>query len=123
MHRKLSRLRPRPGRAVLAIAAVGAVSAAVVPALAPAAAASAAPAVAAGQLGLGGQMALAPGQVLMINGDRLFVRPAPGSELTSLIPAPLGGPVMTLHLHGATYDFPVDALPYLGTGWTRACST
>jgi hypothetical protein len=55
-------------------------------------------------------------QVLMLNGDRLFVRPVPGGALTALSPAPFGQAVVTLHISGATYQIPLDALPYLGHG-------
>ena len=52
----------------------------------------------------------------MINGDRLSVRHLPTGEIGSMIPAPDGGAVLTLHITGTTYDVPVDALPYLGRG-------
>ncbi len=52
----------------------------------------------------------------MINGDRLVISRVRGGGLSSLIPAPYGGAVFTLHVDGTTYDIPVDALPYLGHG-------
>ncbi len=52
----------------------------------------------------------------MINGDRLIVRHLPQGEVTSMLPVPDGGAVLTLHLAGGTYDVPVDAMPYLGRG-------
>ncbi len=112
----LSRRWPKPGRPALAIAAAAVVSVAVVPAMTMTAAASPAPAAstpaAQTRLGLGATSE----QVLMLNGDRLFVRPVRGGALTALSPAPFGQAVLTLHVNGATYQIPVDALPYLGHG-------
>lgn len=55
-------------------------------------------------------------QVLMLNGDRLLVRHAAHGALTTLRPARFGDAVLTLHLAGADYQIPVDALPYIGHG-------
>lgn len=52
----------------------------------------------------------------MINGDRLAIRHLPTGDVSSMMPAPDGGAILTLHGAGATYDIPVDALPYLGRG-------
>ncbi len=52
----------------------------------------------------------------MINGDRLVIRHLPRGEVSSMIPAADGGAILTLHVARATYDIPVDALPYLGRG-------
>jgi hypothetical protein len=109
----LPRRWPKPGPPALAIAAAALVSAAVLPAMTTTAAASPAPATATvAKLGPGTSFR----QVLMLNGDRLLVRPAEGRALTTLIPAPLGRAVLTLRLAGATYQIPVDALPYIGHG-------
>jgi len=88
---------------------VAAVSAAVLPALAPSAAASPAPAAA-------GKLTSAVGRLLLINGDRLFIRYAGSGGLSSLDPAPDGRPLLSLHVGGASYEIPVDAMPYLGHG-------
>lgn len=103
----------KPGAPALAIAAAAVVSAAVVPAIATTSAAS--PTQAAATFAkLGADNSLR--QVLMLNGDRLFVRSGKGAALTTLVPAPFGRAVLTLHLAGASYQIPVDALPYLGHG-------
>jgi hypothetical protein len=112
--RRLPRLWPRQGRPALAILAVVVTSGAVLPALASSASASPTAVVTAGRLAAG--IKLGSGQVLMINGDRLLTRPTRHGVLTTLVPAASSGPVMTLRLGAATYEFPVDALPYLGHG-------
>ena len=55
--------------------------------------------------------------VLLINGDRLSVRALPGGGLAAalLSGAPAGG-LLSLRVAGAAYEFPADALPYLGRG-------
>lgn len=109
MLRYLPRRWPRPSRPALAIVAAAIVPAAALPFLTPVAAAS--PASVPARPGPAGGAS----QVLMLNGDRLIVRPAPrGGGLAALIPAPFGKAVITLHVNGATYDIPADALPYLG---------
>ena len=54
--------------------------------------------------------------MLLINGDRLALRRLAGAGVVKLIPAPDGGPVVTLHIKSSSYEFPVYALPYLGHG-------
>lgn len=104
---------PKPGPPALAIAAAVAVSAAVLPTMTTTAAASSTPAAATlAKLGA----ATSSRQVLMLNGDRLLLRPTTGAALITLFPAPFGKAVLTLHLAGATYKIPVDALPYIGHG-------
>lgn len=104
---------PKPGLPALAIAAAATISAAVLPAMTTTATASPTPPAATlAKLSAG----TSSRQVLMLNGDRLLVRPAAGAALTTLFPAPFGKAVLTLHLAGATYQIPVDALPYIGHG-------
>jgi hypothetical protein len=109
----LSRRWRKSGPPALAIAAAAVVSAAVLPAMTTTAAASPAPTAAT-------IAKLRPDtsshQLLMLNGDRLLVRPAPGGVLATLLPAPFGNAVLALHLAGARYQIPVDALPYVGHG-------
>jgi hypothetical protein len=55
--------------------------------------------------------------VLLLNGDRLAVRPGPGGRSAAvLLPAPGAGGVLSLGLGARTYDIPDYALPYLGRG-------
>jgi hypothetical protein len=114
---------PKPGPPALAIAAAALVCAAALPAMTITAAASpttAFPTTAFRTTGATTLAGLARGasarQVLMLNGDRLLVRPTRGTALTTLLPASYGRAVLTLHLAGATYQIPVDALPYIGHG-------
>lgn len=117
MLRKLSRHWPKPGRPAIAIAMMAALSAAVLPTLMSSAAASPAPAVSARELRVAvSSNPVASSPVLMINGDRLVIRPVAGGGVGRLIPVPDGGPLFTLHVKGVSYDIPVDALPYVGRG-------
>ena len=109
----LPRRWPKPGLPAVAIAATAVVAAAFLPAVTTTASASPAHGAATlARLGAGPTSR----QVLMLNGDRLLVRPGAGASLTTLLPAPFGKAVLTLHLAGATYQIPVDALPYIGHG-------
>ncbi|HWF81401.1 MAG TPA: hypothetical protein VN695_12530 [Streptosporangiaceae bacterium] len=109
----LPRRWPKPGPRALAIAAMALVSAAVLPAMTITAAASPTPATTT-------VAKLSPDagsrQVLMLNGDRLLVRPARDGALTTLLPARFGKAVLTLHIARTIYHIPVDALPYIGHG-------
>jgi hypothetical protein len=59
----------------------------------------------------------APGQVLLVNGDRVTVRSAPdGRSAISDLPAARGDSLVSLHHGGVTETIPSDALPYLGHG-------
>ncbi len=57
------------------------------------------------------------GQVLLVTGDKLEVRPTPaGGEAVGLEPGQDGDPVVILGLGGTREYVPADALPYLGRG-------
>lgn len=62
--------------------------------------------------------AASPHPVLLINGDRLMVRPTPGGgQAISLLPADAASDSMlSLKLGSLTDEIPADALPYLGRG-------
>jgi hypothetical protein len=65
------------------------------------------------------QQAVAVGRpVLLVNGDRLMVRPGPGDRsVVSVLPGAAGhGSLVILRLGARTEVIPSDALPYLGRG-------
>jgi hypothetical protein len=117
VHRQPLRLWPRSGRPAIAGAAAVLACAALLPALGASASAQVATsssvsttsAVPAGP-------AAAPASVLLIDGDLLSVRPAAGGSVSTVVAAPGRVPLVALHLGAASFEFPVDALPYLGHG-------
>jgi len=63
--------------------------------------------------------ASAPQSLLLINGDLLSVRSeagASGTSVATLTAEPDHDPLWTLRTGSGTYEFPVDAIPYLGHG-------
>jgi hypothetical protein len=84
----------------------------------PALAASASPAASSdtGSLPASLGMNTAAKPLLLINGDRLSVRTQDGIAAATLTADPDQDPIWTLRTGGSTYEFPVDAIPYLGHG-------
>jgi len=114
VHRQLLRLRPRSGRPALAAAAAVLVCAALLPALGASAFAQQATTSSASAVPAG--PAAGPVSVLLIDGDRLSVRSVAGHPVSTVVAAPQRVPIWALHLGAASFDFPVDAVPYLGHG-------
>ncbi len=108
MLRQVPKHRLYPGRSAIAITAAVLVSAAVL----PAAAASAAPR----SLSFGASGTAAPRSLLLINGDLLSIRSIGGVSTGTLTAGPDRDPLWTLRTGSGTYEFPVDAIPYLGHG-------
>lgn len=93
------------------------VAAAVVAAMVPSAAWAAAPA--AGDTATAGtspQARSAASPVLLVNGVRLLVSPAPGGSAVAVLPGTAAGGLLGLRLGGLDEEIPDDALPYLGRG-------
>jgi hypothetical protein len=108
--RQLPRRRPHSSR--FAIAATAAVLAASSALTAPAASAS--PDIGVPQARPGATAAAKP--LLLINGDILSVRAQHDAVTATLTAEPDHDPLWSLHTGSASYEFPVDAVPYLGRG-------
>ena len=107
--------RPHPGRSAIAITAAVIVSVAALPAAAVSASAqpSTSP-TAASPAARSGAAKAEP--LLLINGDLLSVSSAGKALIASLTARPDPDPLWTLSTGSGTYEFPVDAIPYLGHG-------
>ena len=108
-------LSQRTGLPAVLAAAVLTITGTVVPAVAAGSASAEPTAAASPDLGAS---AASPRPVLLINGDRLLARPAPGGGLAvSLLPANAAGDsVLGLKLGRLNAEIPADAVPYLGRG-------
>jgi Subtilase family len=113
---QVSKGRPHPCRSAIAITAAVIVSVTALPAAAVSASAqvSTSPIAASPVAGSGTAAKAEP--LLLINGDLLSVRPAGRTLIASLTARPDHDPLWTLSTGSATYEFPVDAIPYLGHG-------